>query len=37
MRWSIRGYLLAVGYCAALLRLGEILVAFFWPHLFGGH
>ena len=36
-RWSIRGYMLAVGYCAALLRLGEILLTFFGPRIFGGH
>jgi hypothetical protein len=29
--------MLAVGYTAALLRIGEILLTFFTPHLFGGH
>ena len=36
-RWSIRGYMLTVGYIAALLRIGEILVTFFASHVFGGH
>ncbi len=36
-RWSIRGYMLAVGYSAALLRIGEILLTFFASHIFGGH
>jgi hypothetical protein len=36
-RWSIRVYMLAVGYSAALLRIGEILLTFFGAHIFGGH
>jgi hypothetical protein len=36
-RWSIRGYMLAVGYSAALLRIGEILLTFFASQVFGGH
>jgi hypothetical protein len=29
--------MLAVGYSAAFLRIGELLVTFYLPELFGGH
>jgi hypothetical protein len=37
MRFSMRSYLLAVGYVAALLRIGEIVITFFYPRLIGGN
>ena len=37
MRFPMRSYLLTVGYSAALLRIGEILVTFFFPRFIGGN
>ena len=37
MRWSIREYMLVTGYAAVLLRIGEIVITFFYPWLIGGH
>jgi hypothetical protein len=37
MRFSMRSYLLTVGYAAAFLRIGEILITFFYPRLIGGN
>jgi hypothetical protein len=36
VRYSLRAYLLTVGYIAALLRIGEILVTFVFPRFVGG-
>ena len=37
MRYSLRAYLLTVGYIAALLRIAEILVTFVFPRFIGGN
>ena len=37
MRFSLRAYLLTVGYIAALLRIGEVLVTFVFPRFVGGN
>ena len=37
MRFTTRTYLLTVGYSAALLRIGEVLVTFFFPRMVGGN
>jgi hypothetical protein len=37
VRYSLRAYLISVGYVAALLRIGEILVTFFFPRIVGGN
>jgi hypothetical protein len=36
-RWSIRGYMLAVGYAAGLIAIAQFLCRFFCPGLIGGH
>ena len=37
MRFTMRSYLLTVGYSAALLRIVEVLVTFFFPRIIGGN
>jgi hypothetical protein len=37
VRYSLRAYLLTVGYVAALLRIAEIMVTFFFPRIVGGN
>jgi hypothetical protein len=37
VRFTMRSYLLTVGYSAALFRIGEILVTFFFPRMLGGN
>jgi hypothetical protein len=37
VRYSLRSYLLTVGYIAAILRIGEVLVAFLFPRFIGGN
>lgn len=37
MRFTLRAWMLFVGYCAVLLRIGELLTTFYFPRLFGGH
>jgi hypothetical protein len=37
VRYSLRAYLLTVGYVAALLRIGEVLVSFVFPRIVGGN
>jgi hypothetical protein len=37
VRYSLRAYLLTVGYVAALLRITETLVTFVFPRFIGGN
>jgi hypothetical protein len=37
VRFTMRSYLLAVGYIAALLRIGELLITFYFPRWVGGN